>query len=161
MTKLVVVTGFIIAFLAGAMAGLSFHRGGPMSGPPGPGGRESFLANQLDLTADQQAKMKAIWQDVSHRGGPGQRDKRMQMRREQEDAVSKLIRPEDKAAYDKIVADYKNKFDQMDSDGRKAFQQAVEKTKAILTPDQLKKYDTLLNRPNDHERDRPATRNNG
>lgn len=161
MTRLIVITGFIVAFLAGVMAGVTFRRGGPAHGGPGPGGRESFIAKQLDLTPDQQAKMKAIWQDVSRRGGPDQRGRKSKIRREQEEAVAALIRPEDRPAYDKTVADFQARLDQSEADGRRSFQAAVEKTKAILTPDQLKKYDVLLARPNDRDRDRPATKPNG
>ena len=162
MTKLIVFTGFVIAFTAGMMTGFAFHRpGGP--GGPGQGGRGSFIANQLNLNADQQAKMKAIWENVGHRGPPNDgRAKRGNIRREQEDAVAKLIQPSDKPAYDKIVADTQFKLDAIDAEGRKQFQQAVEKTKAILTPEQLKKYDVLLARPgSDRDRDRPGTRPNG
>lgn len=154
MTRLIVITGFIIAFLAGTMAGMVFrHDSGPGARPPG--GRESFIGSQLGLSADQQAKMKAIWQDVSHRPD---RSKRGQIRKDQEEAIAKLIHPEDRPAYDKVVADCHAKLDQMDTEGRKSFQQAVEKTKAILTPDQLKKYDVLLARNDGRDRDRPATR---
>lgn len=158
MTRLIVVTGFIVAFLAGVMAGVTVMPKPHGPNAPGPGGRESFLANQLGLTADQQTKMKQIWQDVSRRGGgPDGRNQRGQLRREQEEAVAKLIRPEDKTAYDKIVADFRKRVEQIDADNKKNFQQAVEKTKAILDPDQLKKYEAILAKPpGDH--DRPATR---
>ncbi|HEX8324116.1 MAG TPA: hypothetical protein VF595_09400 [Tepidisphaeraceae bacterium] len=163
MTRLVVITGFIVAFLAGVMAGVTIRRPGPPPASREAGGRQSFIANQLGLTADQQTQMKAIWQDVSRRGTPDQRGKRGGIRREQEEAVARLIRPEDRAAYDRTVAEFQAKLDQIETDGKRSFQQAVEKTKAILTPDQLKKYDELLARPGDRDKDRehPATRPNG
>lgn len=154
MTRLIVITGFIVAFCAGMMAGVVIRRDGGPAAPPS-GGRESFIGSQLGLTADQQAKMKAIWQDVSRRPDRG---KRWQIRKEQEEAIAKLVRPEDRPAYDRTVAEFQAKLDQMDADGKKAFQQAVEKTKAMLTPDQLKKYDVLLARNDGRDRDRPATR---
>ena len=161
MTKLIVITGFVIAFTAGIMTGFAFHR----PGGPGPdrGGRGSFMANQLGLNADQQAKMKAIWENVGHRGpGNDGRAKRGTIRREQEEAIAKLIQPSDKAAYDRIITETKSQLDAIDADGRRQFQQAVEKTKAMLTPEQLKKYDVLLARPSsDRDRDRPGTRPNG
>lgn len=158
MTRLIVITGFIIAFAAGMMAGVVIRPGGPRPNGPGPGGRESFIANQLSLTEEQQSQMKAIWQDVSRRPDRG---KRFQIRQQQAEAVAKLIRPEEQAAYDAIVKEYQGKLDQMDADNKRAFQQAVEKTKSILTPEQLKKYEALLARNDGRDRDRPATRPNG
>ena len=162
MTKLIVITGFVIAFAAGIMTGLVLHRpGGPNAQDRG--GRQSFMANQLGLNADQQAKMKAIWENVGHRGpGNDSRAKRGAIRREQEEAIAGLIHTSDEPAYDKIIADTKAKLDAIDAESRQQFQQAVEKTKAMLTPEQLKKYDVLLARPSsDRDRDRPGTRPNG
>lgn len=158
MTKLIVITGFIVAFAAGLMAGFAW-KGNPVAaaapssssqpgansgGPRGPG---SWIAQQLSLTPDQQKQMKDIWSEVSHRGGREARDKRGQIRREQEEAIAKLVREEDKAAYQKIVDDAKAKIDALEAEGKRSFENAVIKTKAILNADQLKKYEGILSKP--------------
>ena len=82
MTRVIVIVGFLIAFGAGLMVGHVAwmpHPGGMPGG--GPHGRpDSWIAQQLDLTPDQRVKMKQIWSDVSHRGGPQQGAKRQQLR---------------------------------------------------------------------------------
>jgi len=161
MTRLIVAVAVIVSFFAGAMVdhvfrGPGMPPGGPHGGPGGPGG---YIASQLGLTADQQAKMKDIWQNTFRRSGPENHAKRDELRHQQEQSIAALIRPEDKPAYDKILADTKSKMDAMDADGKKAFDEAVSKTKQILTPDQLKKYEQIIQRPWDHhDHDRPATR---
>ena len=136
MTRLIVVTGFIIAFGAGLMLGRVWGVAHPGAQGSPHGHMDSWFAQQLDLTPDQQVKMKQVWSDVSHRGGPQQGQKRAQLRHDQEQSIATLIHPDDKAAYDKFVADFKDRLDALDSDNRRAFQQAVEKTKQILTPEQ-------------------------
>ena len=159
MTRILVLAAVIVSFCAGAMVD-RVVRGHGMPPRPQGGGPASWLANQLDLTADQQAKMKDIWQNTfRHSGGSDSRDKRNELRRQQEQDIAALIRAEDRPAYDKIVADTKTKVDAVDADQRKAFEAAVAQTKLILTPDQLKKFEQIAQRPWDHhDHDRPATR---
>jgi Spy/CpxP family protein refolding chaperone len=164
MTRLIVITGFVIAFAAGLMAGIAWkgdtvvpaapgdaNRTGSPTGnrPPGDrgGDRGSWIAQQLGLTPEQQQQMKQIWSEVSHRGGREARDKRGQIRREQEEAIAKLVREEDRPAYQKIIDDSKAKVEAIEADGKRSFEQAVAKTKAILSTDQLKKYEEILAKP--------------
>ncbi len=155
MTRLIVITGFIVAFTAGLMAGFAWKgnlisRAAPGDSPrPGFGGGPgrdpgSWIAQQLDLTPEQQKQMKEIWSEVSHRGGGPARERRGQIRHEQEEAIAKLIHEQDKTAYQKIIDDAKVKADAIEADGRKSFEQAVAKTKSILSADQLKKYEAIL-----------------
>lgn len=156
MTKLVVIVGFLISFAAGMMLSHAWQGRPPVDRPtPGaPGGRESWLASQLNLTPDQQTKMKEIWQDSGKFGGRGDPGKRAAIRREQDEQIAALIHPEDKTEYELIIKEHKDKLDALEADGRKAFSAAVEKTKAILSPDQLKKYEELMSRPGPEGRDR-------
>jgi Spy/CpxP family protein refolding chaperone len=162
MTRLIVITGFVVAFFAGVMSGVAWNWHGPQKpGDDRRGGRESWIADQLSLTPEQQKQMKDIWPDVGRRGSG--RDKRNQIRKEQDEAVAALVRPEDKPVYDKIILESRQKTEAIEADNRKAFQQAVEKTKAILTPEQRTKYEELLARlpggpgRENREHDRPAT----
>ena len=186
MTRMIVIVGFIIAFSAGMMTGVNW-KGHAASQPPEqqgtPRDRGSWLVEQLNLTPDQQKQMKEIWSNMwpgrggpdsrggpdknapdnkggPDRGGPGRRPS---FSREREEAIAKLIRPEDRAAYDAVIKQFKDKQDAMEAEGRKAFMQAVEKTRAILTPQQREKYDMILARhgPDAREKDRPTSRPSG
>ena len=148
MTRLIVITGFLIAFTSGVMVGI-VSKSGPGAGPGerDHGGPQSMLAAELKLSVDQQKQMKQIWTDVGFRGGHDAREARGQIRRSQEEAIAALIHTEDLAKYDEIINEHKARLDALDAENKKNFQQAVEKTKAILSPEQLKKYEELLSRP--------------
>lgn len=163
MTKMIVITGFIVAFSAGIMTGVAWKTRAPGDRPDNHRDPQSWIAEQLSLTPEQQAQMKEIWS-----GFGGRREgwhKREQIRREKDEAIANLVRPEDMGAYDRILEAAKCKTDALDAEGKDTFQKAVEKTKGILNDEQRKKYEELLSRGPGHgrdgrerERDKPTTK---
>jgi Spy/CpxP family protein refolding chaperone len=146
MTKIIIIVGFLVAFGAGLVVGVGTHRvapADPKSKPEGPGGGPGWLTRELKLSPDQQDKMKQIWQDVAHRGGREQDDRRAQLRKERDEAIAALIRPEDLAAYDQVLKNYSDQLAQLDKEWRDAFDTAVTNTEKILTPEQLTKYQEI------------------
>jgi len=137
-TKILLVVVFLVTFAAGAVAGRlswqSEHR------PPGP----SFLAAELNLTNEQREQMHNIWTEVMGDGGRRQGDQRRVLGQERDQAIAALMAPEQKPQYEKILQDYTRKVDELSQERKKAFDQAVERTKQILTPDQAAKYEELL-----------------
>jgi hypothetical protein len=155
MTKFVVIIGFLVAFAAGLILGIeSRQTSSGATSPPttqprrGPGG---WLPSELNLTLQQQEQMKQIWSEVAKHGRGEQEDRRKQLRAERDDAIASLIRPEDKEKYDQVRKNYSDQMAAMDKEMRARFDEAVKKTKEILTPDQRTKYDEILNR---HQSDR-------
>jgi Spy/CpxP family protein refolding chaperone len=151
MTRMIVITGFVIAFSAGLMSGIAWKSRAPGDRPDGKHDRDSWIADQLSLSPDQQRQMKEIWS-----GFGGRRDgwqKREQIRREKDEAIANLVRPEDMGAYDRILEQARQKTDALEADGKEKFQKAVEKTKAILNDEQRRKYEELLSRGPGHGRD--------
>lgn len=178
MTRVLVIVGFLVSLAAGLTVGLSVsdrvhepppprpedRHPGPSPGPGpqpqesrdrrGPGSPGSWLAQQLDLSTDQQQQLDAIWSEVARDRGREQWDMRSKLRKERDDAIAALIPEDRKAEYERIHSDYDARVEDMESQWRSRFQQAVEKTKAILTPDQREKYDAILAR---HDRDRGSS----
>jgi hypothetical protein len=68
------------------------------------------------------------------------------LQRERDDAIVALLTPDQKQAYDKIQADYKDKQDAMAHEREKAFAKAVEDTNQILDPQQQQKYAEIRKR---------------
>jgi Spy/CpxP family protein refolding chaperone len=91
--------------------------------------------------------MKQIWSEVSRGSSQDRNAKRSQIRRERDEGIAKLIRPEDRAAYEALLADYAAKNDAAEAAVKKEFDRAIERTREILTPEQRKKYDELMPRP--------------
>lgn len=144
MTKQILLTVFlfVVALTSGVFIGMNVSRHGdrPREG-------RSRLTEELKLTTEQQVQMRAIWQEVAP--GPGRQqsaDKRRQLSKERDDAVTALFTPDQKVAYDKVVERYNQQMAEMNHEREAAFQKAVEKTKAILTPQQRVKYDEILAR---------------
>jgi Spy/CpxP family protein refolding chaperone len=112
--------------------------------------------------------MKNIWEGL-HNSGRSYEDRRHRLRDERDEAIAALLAPSVMGDYDRILLDFNSKLDALGQERDKGFREAVEKTKKILTPEQLAKYEELLKRrePGGGERggrsgrrsdSRPATR---
>jgi Spy/CpxP family protein refolding chaperone len=146
MVKLVVILGFAISFAAGLMVGFETHTPPAEASAPhmpattrgfGPG--RSMLKDALNLTPEQQEKMKKIW-------APRQGDPRREARDERDAAMLALLSPEQKTQYDQIQKQYQDRINAMETDFREDFQRKVKETDEILSPEQSAKYHEFLNR---------------
>jgi Spy/CpxP family protein refolding chaperone len=146
MTKAVVLISFLIAFTAGLVTGFEWRR--PSAQPPSAPGRHrgSWLAAELSLTPQQQEQLSKIWSETARWGSRDHEERRRQCRKDREDAIASLIPAEDKPKYDEIMKRYSDRMGVLDAELRSSYQNAVDKTKGILTPEQRKKYETILER---------------
>lgn len=157
MTKVLLTVGFAIAFGAGWVMSAGWERraqqaqAAPATAPAGRGG--GFLAAELGLTPEQQERMKKIWSEIARHGGREQGERRNQYRKERDEAIAALIRPEDKDKYDAVLKAYADRQAGLEKEMRAAYERAVEETKKILTPEQGRKYEETLKK---READRGA-----
>src|SRR6187401_56905 len=84
-TKLVVIFGFLLAFVAGLIVGV--NRPQPVasttstpSGPTTRQSRESELDTLLNLRPEQKAEMKKIWSEMAEHGRRQHEDRRRDVR---------------------------------------------------------------------------------
>jgi len=137
-TRLILLGSFVIAFAAGVLTGLVVSR--VRERPP----RRSRLASQLNLTKEQQEQMRKIWSDVMspYQGRRG--EGRAALAQERDEAVVVLLTEDQRAKHEAILQDYARKMEELSQERRKRFDEAVERTKRILTPEQARKYEELL-----------------
>lgn len=137
-TRVILLVCFVLVFAAGMSAGLLISR---LSAKPP---RRSWLASELNLSADQQEKMHEIWSETlkSRLGSRGE-DSRT-LRQQRDEAVQGLLTAEQRAEHDAIEQRYARQVEQMHEQRRQAFETATERTKRILTPEQVAKYEEIL-----------------
>jgi Spy/CpxP family protein refolding chaperone len=145
-TRIIVIVGFLIAFGAGAVVGIQL-RTAPVRAveQPAQGQRPSWLRSELNLTAEQNEQMKNIWENL-HNSGRGYEDRRHRLRDERDEAIAALLAPSVMGDYDRILQEYSNKLNALGQERDKAFAEAVEKTRKILTAEQRSKYEEFLKR---------------
>lgn len=152
---LTVLGGFVVTLGAGMVVGMAagWHEAStktvpaPTTQPTPPPGRVPPLSEALGLTKEQSEQMKDIWS-----GMPAQfqksNERRMALVKERDEALYDLLTDEQKARYQKLKADYSTKLNNLAAEQAKereaAFQDAVERTKKILTEPQREKYEELL-----------------
>ena len=137
-TKLIVIVCFCAAFGAGLGTGVAVTR---LGAPPRHG---SWLEHELNLTPQQREQMHQIWSQVIGPPGPPQREQRQVLQKERDDAIRGLLKQDQKAQYEEVMKKYAEKLAALDDARKKAFDEAVERTKQILTESQRKKYEELL-----------------
>lgn len=163
MTRLMVMMGFLVAFGAGLTVGMRMQPTPPaVSGPttrPTTRG-SSWLVAELDLTSEQQEQMRQIWSETVGRGRRQVEEQRRQLRQERDRAIEELFGEELKPKYEQILRDYAQRNSELDRQWRSMYQEAVERTRQILTDEQRARYDQLrLHEPDRGGReDRPPRR---
>lgn len=137
--KLAVLLGFALAFAAGTSVGLLVSL--PQPAEADPPRRSHDFARQLGLSDQQRDEMRRIWGETVMGKDRGFRDAKRQIWQEKDKAVEALLTDEQREQYDAILAECDLRLEEMDAQWQKVIDEAVEKTKAILTPEQIKKYE--------------------
>jgi Spy/CpxP family protein refolding chaperone len=137
-TKIILVVSFVVTFAAGAVTGWLVSRSDHR--PPGP----SWLAAELDLTSQQREQMQAIWSEVMGATMRQRGEQRDALRQERDQAIVALLTEEQRPRYDAILKDYVTKENEMSEQRKQAFEEAIKRTKEILTPEQAAKYEELM-----------------
>jgi hypothetical protein len=151
MTRVIIILGFLLSFGAGFYTGTHWvhHEGSDQSkiSSTRPNKRlgGGLLQADLNLTPDQQKEMTEIWSDVS---GPGQRaysEKQRQASKDHYDDILKVLSPATIEQIEKIDRKFLDRMEGIDLEWRKSYEEAVEKTRKMLNPDQLARYNQILN----------------
>ncbi|MEI7836308.1 MAG: Spy/CpxP family protein refolding chaperone [Planctomycetota bacterium] len=142
-SKILLIVCFTVTFAAGGAAGL-------LVGSIGKGKRgghgHSWLMDQLDLSESQRGQMREIWSKAGEGSGKSYWDRRRALGEARDKAVGDMVSPEQKERFEAIMKDYADKLKELSDQRKKEYDQAVERTKQILTPEQGPKYDELMKR---------------
>jgi len=141
-TKLILVACVCAALVAGLAAGIAWSRLGHKPLPPP---RLEDPLGPLNLTQDQRDKMREIWSGVMR--GPGQqRGRHEELQKARDAAVVALLDAEQKAKYEELMKAYSEKLTALEAERKSAVEEAVKRTKEILTPEQRVKYEEMLSK---------------
>lgn len=167
LTKLIVLVGFAVAFAAGLVTGYQQQPPAPQNpprtaspgtqptmmgrGPSTRGGMRppppaSILARELNLDSAQRTQLEEIWRDVALKGTREMEGRRREIRQKREDAVAALLRAEAGEQYRQITMTYDEEMTNLNNQWWDAYRSGVEKTKAILNPTQVERFDQILKR---------------
>ena len=145
MGKVLLVIGFVLAFGAGVAMGPKLWTPAVAAPASRPGaGPASWLKTELNLDPAQQEQMERIWSETAHRTRREHDDRKRQLVKERDEAVSALIRAEDREKYDGVLKKFSDGNAALEREWRNSFADAVERTKQILTPEQRRKYEEFL-----------------
>ncbi len=137
-TRIIMIAAFLLVFAAGASLGLLINRSKPSSH------RMSALAAELNLTQTQREQMEKIWSDVMGAVYREHGQKRAAIQQDRDRDILSLIPDDQRAKYVLVQQYYSFKMDTLSKERDRAYEQAVEQSKKIMTPEQAQQYDDLL-----------------
>jgi len=137
-TRLLLIVSFVFVFAAGLALGFLAERARHRPHRP------SWLGERLDLTAEQREQMREIWSGVAGEMGGAHRDELRALREERDQAMQDLLTESQKAEHERLQQEYEDKVAELAAAREAAFEEAVRRTKEILTPEQRKQYEHML-----------------
>ena len=153
-TEILIILVAALAMSAGVVAGLLASRlpaganqstgttNANVTAPP-PASFERTLADELALRDDQREHMRQIWEGVRERVHKTF-DDAQNLQKERDEALVALLSDEQRVKFAKISQDYANRFGELTKRRDATFEEAVEKTKQMLDPQQRAKYEEIL-----------------
>ncbi|MGD0088731.1 MAG: hypothetical protein ABSE73_02320 [Planctomycetota bacterium] len=122
----------LLSLGAGVCIGVLWAHRGPPHDP---------FVDELNLTAEQQDKLKAIWSEAIEKGGfPVQDERREAAKKEYDAALRALFPTEQQQRYDELLRGYQQKLDEIERESRKIFDDATEQSMQVLSEQQKAKY---------------------
>jgi hypothetical protein len=147
-TSFLILFAAAVVFAAGALVGMVGQRAVGKNADSGitqfPG--RSRIIEELKLNPQQQEKIAAIWSAAVVKAGPPPTERVRALEKEREQAILDLLSDDQKAKYNKVIAEYRQKIDALHQPARAAFTEAEELTKPLLDPTQRAKYEETLKR---------------
>ena len=137
-TRIILVICFLAAFGAGVVTGEVLAR------VRRPGPRKPWIEEELNLTGEQREKMREIWSEVMGKLREFRRDRHQALQEERDEAIQNLLSVQQKTEYAEILKIYARESAALDEAAGKAFEEATRRTKELLTEQQLKAYDRML-----------------
>ena len=138
-----VILGVALAFAAGGSVGM-------LVGSDGPAGRKHArgpgrgLTRELDLAPEQQEQMREIWSAVmSGEDKQSSRQRRQELDRRREESIQALLTDRQRVRYEEILSQHARATEEIHRQRRERIEEAVERTKAILTEAQARKDEEI------------------
>ncbi len=133
----VLALAFVVTFAAGVTGGLVVHKSGPTPA------HKSWLTDELNLTPEQQTKMREIWAppDRQHMGQSFEQIRAIRAARDK--AIRELLTEEQGTRYDEILKDADQKMAAVAAERRTGFEEKMARTREILDAKQREKFDAL------------------
>jgi hypothetical protein len=139
--RIAVIFLFVLALVAGISAGLLASK--YAAHPVTPTSFATPALSDLDLSADQQLRIKTLWEKVKDDSDHSYVQVSKLQQQQQQDLIN-LLTDEQKKQYSKVNLDYQNQITKLKADRDLALKKAFDETRKLLSPVQRDRYDEIL-----------------
>jgi hypothetical protein len=155
--KILLGVSFVMVFCAGIAIGFLVGNADNRNDKP------PWLAGELGLTSQQQREMKDIWRSVREKACEFPSHERRQLGEKRDAAVKELLSGDSVKRYEEILETYSREKEELIRAWKAPFEEAMEKTRKILSEEQFQKFEELGKKEDrdwNHARDRGGSREN-
>ena len=135
--KILLGVSFVMVFCAGIAIGFWVRNADNQTDKP------PWLAGELGLTSQQQQEMREIWRSVREKACEFPSQERRQLGEKRDAAVKELLPPDQVERYEEILETYAREKEELIHTWKAPFEEAMEKTKEILSEEQFLKFEEL------------------
>jgi hypothetical protein len=143
--KILFIVSFVMVFCAGISIG-AFVRVSQDEHH-----ESAWLAEELGLSSTQQLQMKEIWDPVRDSTVDYPSQKRRELAEKRDRSVRDLLHEDQIAHYDQILENYSRNKEVLIKAWRAPFDDAMEKTRQILSEEQFRNFEELGKKHQGHE----------
>lgn len=98
---------------------------------------------ELNLSPEQGEQMRDIWREAGRESRRNRFEHRRELRELRDSAVRQMLSPDQLEQFEDIQRSFELGAAELDGERERAIERAVERTKAILTPEQAARYENL------------------
>ena len=136
-SKTLLIVAFVMVLLAGFWVGSSISQTDLAEDRP------TWLAEELNLTEEQEAAMKEAWSEVREKMGDYPGDERRALSERRDEAIKDLLTAEQYPLYQDIQEKYREDKEALIRNWKAPYESAMERTREILSEDQFQRFEEL------------------
>jgi len=144
-SKILLIIAFVMVLVAGFWVGKSVSQTEKKEDPP------TWLAEELNLSAEQETSMRQIWGEVREKMGDYPGEERRVLSEKRDEAIKQLLTEEQYPTYQEIQEKYRQDKDELIRNWKAPYEEAMKRTHEILSEEQFEKFEELKERRKKHD----------
>ncbi len=144
-SKALLIFAFVMVLVAGFWVGRSVSQANQNEDRP------TWLAEELNLSSEQELEMQEIWGEVRQKMGDYPGDERRALSDKREESIKGLLTEEQYPLYLEIQERYRQEKEELIRNWKTPYEDAMKRTQEILSEDQFSRFEVLKEKRRKHD----------
>ncbi|MCA9443214.1 MAG: hypothetical protein KC964_20610, partial [Candidatus Omnitrophica bacterium] len=143
--KALLIVAFVMVLAAGFWMGRSIGQTEPEEDRP------TWLAEELNLSSQQEEAMRETWSEVREKMGDYPGEERRTLSDKRDEAIKDLLTEEQYPLYQEIQEKYRKEREDLIENWKAPYEEAMERTRQILSEEQFIQFEELKAKRHKHD----------